>query len=335
MAIAQRPNYCLLLRNNLQALCKIFLALVSLVGALLSPTALAEVETMEIAEANLAGSQRFSFNEPSTFRYGTDEQKATLRSISEQEFSLAHLTQEDQDLLNEALRYSGVEVHHTCVIDRVTSAGIRAFLGRWNPDEHARYHPLHGSKMLNGTEDAQQDEPEWTTIATDFSEYPYPFSEAQVLPKAVPIDLSSIQPKDRSNTSVVFTGYPSRLLVEQVGEDNIVEREDLAVDIEVDLQSRRVLSTALYLPKPVRVHRGISLRELSITYKFENDAVSNRNVLISMHQTMKGRIWLLVRPKLTVDTDLSYVECFAETADQSYLYRSIDAIAALEQGTVD
>lgn len=273
----------------------------------------------------------FSFNEPSTFHRASEQHKATLRSIAESEFSLDHLAQEDQDLLDEALRYSGIEVHHACVIDQHTGANFGAFLGRWAHDRNVRYHPTHGSKNLLDVKGDEGERTGWQKLITDAADYPYPFSESEVLYKVVPIDLSSIQLHDRSDSTATYTGLPSRLLIASVAEDNIVERKDLKVDFTVNLKTKRVTSLTLYLPKPVRVYRGISLRELNITYKFEDDDTSDRNVLVNMNQSMKGRIWLLFRPKLNVQTKLSYVECEEEAVAQSYLYESIDAIRALGQ----
>ena len=278
---------------------------------------------------------KFSFDEPSTFHWANEQQKATLRTIAEAEFSLDHLAQEDQDLLDEALRYSGVEVHHACVIDQNTRAKFRAFFGRWAPDRYVRYHPTRGLKDLKESQDEELIQSEWKRIYTDISEYPYPFSEAQVLSKVVPIDLSSIQLQSRTDTTAQYTGLPSRLLIASVAEDNIVEREDLAIDFSVNLESKRITTLSLYLPKSVRVYRGIRLQTLSIIYEFENDPISNRNVLVSMRQTMKGRIWFLFRPKLSVVSKLSYVKCEDEAVTQSYLYESVDAIRAIGRDSDD
>ena len=274
--------------------------------------------------------KNFSFNQPSSFHWGNEQQKATLRTIADNEFSLDHLAQEDQDLLDEALRYSGVEVHHACVIDQYTTAKVRAFFGRWALDKSVRYHPTLGIKELL---ESQVDDPEqngWKRLFIDVSEYPYPFSEARVLSKVVPIDLSSIQLRIRTDTTAHYMGLPSKLLIASVAEDNIVEREDLTIDFSVNLETKRITTLSLYLPKSVRVYRGIRLQTLSITYEFENDSVSNRNVLASMQQTMKGRTWFLFRPKLSVVSKLKYVECLEEAPSQSYLYESIDVINALD-----
>lgn len=304
--------------------------LVVLSTAVLSLTLISCAQSMVDSDYPQPAYTKFSFNEPSTFHWANEQQKATLRAIAKDEFSLAHLAKEDQDLLDEALRYSGVEVHHACVIDQITRAKFRAFFGRWAPDRHVRYHPTHGFKDLKESQDEELIQSEWKRIYTDISEYPYPFSEAQVLAKVVPVDLSSIQLQSRSDTTAQYTGLPSMLLTTSVAEDNIVEREDLAIDFSVNLETKRITTLTLYLPKSVRVYRGIRLQKLRITYEFENDSISNRNVLASMQQTMKGRIWFLFRPKLFVVSKLKNVECLEEPASQSYLYESIDAIKALD-----
>lgn len=307
--------------------------LVLLSTTAISLTIVSCAQSMVDTEHDQHANNKFSFNEPSTFHWGNEQQKATLRSIADNEFSMDHLAQEDQDLLDEALRYSGVEVHHACVIDQSTRAKFQAFLGRWAHDTKVRYHPTLGSRDLSEPQDDERQQLGWKKLFTEISDYPYPFSEAQVLSKVVPIDLSSIQLEGRSDTTARYTGLPSRLLIASVAEDNIVEREDLSVDFIVDLQSKRVSTLTLYLPKSVRVYRGISLRVLNLTYEFEYEAVSKRNVLVSLHQTMNGRIWLLFRPKLTMQSKLSYVECEEEAVSQSYLYESMDAIRVLEEGS--
>ena len=304
--------------------------LVVLSTAVLSQALVSCAQSMVDSDYPQLAYTKFSFNEPSTFHWANEQQKATLRTIAEAEFSLDHLAQEDQDLLDEALHYSGVEVHHACVIDQNTTAKVRAFFGRWVLDRNVRYHPTLGFKELLDPQVDEREQKGWKKLFSDVSEYPYPFSEAQVLSKVVPIDLSSIQLQSRSDTTAQYTGLPSMLLTASVAEDNIVEREDLAIDFSVNLETKRITTLSLYLPKSVRVYRGIRLQKLSITYEFENDPISNRNVLGSMEQSMKGRIWFLFRPKLSVASKLTYVECLEEAASQSYLYESIDAIKALD-----
>ena len=307
--------------------------LVVLSTAVLSLTLVSCARSMVDSDYPQPAYTKFSFNEPSTFHWANEQQKATLRAIAKDEFSLAHLAKEDQDLLDEALRYSGVEVHHACVIDQITRAKFRAFFGRWAPDRNVRYHPTHGFKDLLDSPIEVQEQTGWKKLFGGFSEYPYPFSEAQVLAKVSPIDLSSIQLQSRSDTTAQYTGLPSMLLTASVAEDNIVEREDLAIDFTVNLETKRITTLTLYLPKSVRVYHGIRLQKLSIEYEFENDPISNRNVLGSMEQSMKGRIWFLFRPKLSVMSKLTYIECLEEAASQSYLYESIDAIQALVQSS--
>lgn len=304
--------------------------LVLLSTTVLSLTIVSCAQSMVDTEYAPSPYKKFSFNQPSSFHWGNEQQKATLRTIADKEFSLDHLAQEDQDLLDEALRYSGVEVHHACVIDQNTAAKVRAFFGRWALDRNVRYHPTLGFKELLDPQVDEREQKGWKKLFSDVSEYPYPFSEAQVLSKVVPIDLSSIQLQSRTDTTAHYTGLPSRLLIASVAEDNIVEREDLAIDFSVNLESKRITTLSLYLPTSVRVYRGIRLQTLSIIYEFENDPISNRNVLARMQQTMKGRIWFLFRPKLSVVSELKYVECLEEAASQSYLYESIDAIKALD-----
>lgn len=304
--------------------------LVVLSTAVLSLTLVSCAQSMVDSEYVQPTFKQFSFNEPSSFHWANEQQKATLRTIAEAEFSLDHLAQEDQDLLDVALRYSGVEVHHACVIDQYTRAKFRAFFSRTATDRNVRYHPTRGFKDLKKSQAEELIHSEWQRIYTDIAEYPYPFSEAQVLVKVVPIDLSSIQLQSRTGTTARYTGLPSMLLTASVAEDNIVEREDLAIDFSVNLETKRITTLTLYLPKSVRVYRGIRLQTLSITYEFENDPISNRNVLTSMQQTMKGRIWFLFRPKLSVVSELKYVECLEEAVSRSYLYESIDAIKALD-----
>ena len=151
--------------------------LVVLSTAVLSLSLVSCAQSMVDSEYVQPTFKKFSFNEPSTFHWANELQKATLRTIAENEFSLDHLAQEDQDLLNEALRYSGVEVHHTCVIDQYTQAKFRAFFGRWAPDRNVRYHPTSGLMDLTKSQDEELIQSDWQRIYTDISDYPYPFSE--------------------------------------------------------------------------------------------------------------------------------------------------------------
>ena len=316
-------------RSNVQFELRHSALLIVLSTVVLSQTLVSCAQSMVDSEYVQPTVKKFSFNEPSSFHWANEQQKATLRTIAEAEFSLDQLAQEDQDLLNEALRYSGVEVHHACVIDQNTRAKFRAFFSRTATDRNVRYHPTRGFKDLKKSQDEELIQSEWKRIYTDISEYPYPFSEAQVLAKVVPIDLSSIQLQSRSDTTAQYTGLPSMLLTASVAEDNIVEREDLAIDFSVNLETKRITTLTLYLPKSVRVYRGTRLQKLSITYEFEDNSISNRNVLASMQQTMKGRIWFLFRPKLSVVSKLQYIECLEEAPNQSYLYESLDSINSL------
>lgn len=275
--------------------------------------------------------EKFSFNDPVTFHFGNEEQKAKLRSIAEEEFSLDHLSKEDQDLLNEALQYSGVEVHKSCVIERSTNGKIRAFLGRWNPEEHMTYHPSLGSKGIAHDEKPKDDElPDWKTVVGDYVEYPYPFSEEMVIPKAIPVNMSTIRLVSRDESEVRFTARPSSLLMAKLSEaDQLVSEEDLAIEFVVDKKSKRISKQSMSLEHPVRVYRGIGIRELSVSYEFAIDPISRRHVMTNMSHTLRGNIWWVVRPSLAIDTDLNYIECLEEPTNRSYLYASMDAIRAL------
>ena len=291
-----------------------------------------ESAEMSISFDHQPNGEMFSFNEPVTFQYATDEQKATLRSIAEEEFSLEHLPQEQQDLLNEALQYSGVEVHKSCVIERSTNGIIWALLRRWSPEENMSYHPTLGSREIPQEEGKGENNepPKWKTVYGDYVEYPYPFSEAMVLPKAIPVNMSTIRLVQEDDSEVSFTAKPSSLLMAKLTEkDRIVSEDDLVIDFVVDRQTKRIRRQSMYLEDSVRVYRGIRIKELSVDYEFAEDPISNRNVLTSMSHTLRGNIWWVVRPRLAIDTGLNYIECLAEPNDRSYLYASMDAIRAL------
>lgn len=319
-------------KHRLIAKVATYCALVALV-ALASCQSMSGSENMEMTNSANQGpkQEKFNFNDPVTFHFGNDAQIAKLRSIAEEEFSLDHLSKEDQELLNEALQYSGVEVHKSCVIERSTNGKIRAFLGRWNPEEHMTYHPSLGSKGISHDEKPKDDElPDWKTIVGDYVEYPYPFSEEMVIPKAIPVNMSTIRLVSRDEFEVHFTARPSSLLMAKLEEtDRIVTEKDLAIDFVIDKMSKRISRQAMYLEHPVRVQRGISISELNVDYEFAIDPISNRHVMTTMSHTLRGNIWWVVRPSLAVDTDLNYLECLEEPNDRSYLYASMDAIQAL------
>ena len=321
------------LKRRLYARAANYIALGSLV-ALASCQSMRGTENMEmsLSSNHQPNGEMFSFNEPVTFQYATDEQKATLRSIAKEEFSLEHLQQEQQDLLNEALQYSGIEVHKSCVIERSTNGKIWALLRRWVPEENVTYHPTLGSKEIPQEEGQgeSKEAPEWKTVHGDYVEYPYPFSEVMVLPKAIPVNMSTIRLVREVDSYVTFSAKPSSLLMAKLSEkDRIVSENDLVIQFVVDKQSKRIKRQSMYLEDSVRVIRGIRIKELSVDYEFEEDPISNRNVLTNMSHTLRGNIWWVVRPRLAIDTGLNYVECLAEPTDQSYLYASMDAIRAL------
>ena len=277
------------------------------------------------AESRLS---KFSFNEPSTFHLANDQQRDYLLSILE-EFSLDHLAESDRKIAKEALRRSGVEVHNGCEIERRSNGSIHAFFRRWRPHEHRFYHPLKGVLNLNKSEDSPDGDPVWQPQNDDLTEFAYPFAEPQVVPKSVPVNLSSMRITSRTDNTIRFTGSPSALLVAKIPDDNIVEIKDLVVDFEVDTSINRVSHLQLRLREPLRVHRGIRLNELTVNFKFGEDSVTGRNVLTHTDQYMQGRLWALFRPQLKIETELTYRSCTGVVPSESYLFESMQAIQRL------
>ena len=154
---------------------------------------------------------RFSYGEPSTFQSGTDEQQNTLRAIAEKEFSLNHLPEKELNLVEEALRKSAIEVQHSCVIEKQGGGTYRAFFNRKDMQEHLRFSPGIGVTDLLVKDTDKPQSPEWKKIEGDYTDYPYPLSDAEGLPKVVPVNLSSIRAVDHSATHISFTAQPSAL----------------------------------------------------------------------------------------------------------------------------
>ena len=279
---------------------------------------------------------RFSYGEPSTFQSGTDAQQNTLRAIGEEEFSLNHLPEEERNLVEEALRKSAIEVQHSCVIEKYGGGTYRAFFNRKDMQEHLRFSPGIGvTDLLTEGKDKPQS-PEWKKIEGDYTDYPYPLSDAEGLPKVVPVNLSSIRAVDHSATHISFTAQPSALLFAGMApKDRILSRQDLAIDFDVDRETVRVTRQSMYIRKPTRVYFGIKITDLVVTYNFDHDPVVDRNVLTNMHHVMKGSIGLVFRPQFSVDTKLTYIECTGEAKNRSYLFESMDAISALAQSSGD
>ena len=202
--------------------------------------------------------------------------------------------------------------------------------------EHLRFSPGIGVTDLLTKDTDKSQSPEWKKIKGDYTDYPYPLSDAEGLPKVVPVNLSSIRAVDHSATHIRFTAQPSALLFAgMTPKDRILSRQDLAIDFEVDRETARVTRLSMYIRKPARVYFGIKITDLVVTYYFDHDPVVERNVLIKMHHLMKGSIGLVFRPQISTDTKLTYTKCTGEAKNSSYLFESIDAISALAQSSGD
>ena len=273
-----------------------------------------------------------SFHDPSTFRFGSEEQKAQLRTIADTEFNLSHLPSAEQALVEEALRFSGIEVENACVVEKKANAKINVFFRRMKQNEHQRFSPRLGVMNLlqdDGEKDAV--DPAWEKIYGSYTEYPYPLGESQVIPKTIPVNLSSITISDRTEEYVRFKAAPSELLFAVLPpKEQILAADDLEVEFDVDPDSARVTRQSLRLKKPKRVYFGIKIRELNVDHEYAYDATADRNVMKSVNHSMRGRIGGLFRPNFDISTSLEYSNCDGVPREQSHLYESIDAIQKLD-----
>lgn len=278
------------------------------------------------------GSSKFSFGEPLTFQYGSADQKRTLREIGEAEFSLAHLEIEHRALVEEALRNSGIEVQSTCAIDMEIQGELGAFFRKYAQHEQKRFDPDKG--VLNLPTDKEKEDgaptPTWQGGLDEYTEYPYPLGDAAVLPKVIPVDLSSIALLSESDDRTRFEARPSALLMSKLlPKDRLFGPEDLVVEFAVNRETRRIETLTLRTKKAKRVYFGIKITALNIEYEFEDDARVGRNVLKRVNHSMRGRIGGVFRPNFNLTTELEYERCESTPQDSSYLYASVDSINAL------
>ena len=275
-------------------------------------------------------SKMFSFGEPESFQAGTDEQKQTLKRIADAEFNLEHLPEYERDLAYEALGKSGIEIQDACAVDMHVAGSLGAFFVRRKHQEQTRFHPEHGVfEVPSDTKEEAQSE-SWKEIEGDYTEYPYPFGDARLIPKVIPVNLSSIQVIDSDEKRVTFDAKPSALLFMKMRpEERILDDDQLRVTFDVDRATRRVTHLTLYLPEGAKVYRGIRITNLEFEFEFEEDKVLDRNVLKRVNHAMKGRIWGLFRPNFSFTTDLSYKDCNGAGNEHSYLVAAIDSIRAL------
>ena len=272
----------------------------------------------------------FSFGEPASFQAGTDAQKQILKDIAASEFSLEHLPEYERDLAYEALGKSGVEVQDACAVDMHVAGSLGAFFVRHKRQESTRFHPDYGVFEVPSETKEETEAEAWKRVAGDYTEYPYPFGDARLIPKVVPVNLSSVRVIDSDETSVTYDAKPSALLFMKMRpEERILDDGQLGVRFEVDRTSRRVTRLTLYLPEGARVYRGIRITNLQFEFEFEEDENLERNVLKRVNHAMKGRIWGLFRPNFSFTTDLSYANCNGARNENSYLVAAIDSIQAL------
>ena len=273
---------------------------------------------------------QFSFGIPATFKYGSEEEKRTLKDIAESEFSLEHLPEYERELAYEALGKSGIEVQDACAVDMHVAGSLGAFFVRHKRQEQTRFHPEHGVFEVPSDTKKETESGSWQKIAGDYTEYPYPFGDARLIPKVIPVNLSSVQVIDSDETHVTYDAKPSALLFMKMRpEERILDDDQLGIRFEVDRATRRVTSLTLYLPEGARVYRGIRITYLEFEFEFEEDEALDRNVLKRVNHAMKGRIWGLFRPNFSFTTDLSYADCNGARNEHSYLVAAIDSIRTL------
>ena len=233
--------------------------------------------------------------------------------------------------MSEALDRSGIEVQDSCRVDMDAAGSLGAFFIRRKHQENTRFHPNLGVFETPSKKREDVESTGWKEIRGDYTEYPYPFGDARLIPKVVPVNLSSISVVDRDEESVKFVAKPSALFFAKMRpEERILTSEQLRVELDVDRHSRRMTRLTLFLPEGVRVYRGIRITSLKFEYEFEDDHMVERNVLKRVNHAMRGRIGGVFRPNFTFTTDLSYNDCVGTRDEHSYLYAAIDSIRALQ-----
>lgn len=303
---------------------------VVVLGLLLTSVQCWSAEATESVSKMRDISGMFSFGDPSSFQYGSDEEKQVLQDIAESEFSVEHLPEYERDLVSEALDRSGIEVQDSCRVDMDAAGSLGAFFIRRSHQENTRFDPNLGVFETPSKKSKNVESTEWKKVSGDYTEYPYPFGDARLIPKVVPVNLSSISVVDRDEESVNFVARPSALFFAKMPpEERILTSEQLRVELDVDRNSRRMTRLTLFLPDSVRVYRGIKITNLKFEYEFEDDRTVERNVLKRVNHAMKGRIGGVFRPNFSFTTDLSYNDCVGTRDEHSYLYAAIDSIRAL------
>lgn len=279
---------------------------------------------------------KFSFLDPDSYYFADEQQKSVLKDIYQTEFDLDHLPIADQELLTEALGKSGVEVQSTCKVHKETTGELKAFFRRHHEHAKVNYFPAEPGKLpsmqvyeAEGSPHITQNQ-EYQPIVGDTADYPYPLSEANVVIKLIPINLSSIEQTERTDSVVRFKAYPSKILYAKLREeDQLWDLVDTKVEFEVDLARKRLNWLEFQLRKPVKVYSFIRVSAFRLRYEFEDNEVVDRNVVKSVEHHMKGRLALVFQPNFDFTNVLTYESCIAPPPTESYLTRAMGAIANL------
>ena len=318
--------------HNIRALIRMVFTLFALVPIVQTSTAgdILDEQLMSDDESN------FSFLDPDSFRFADEQERSVLEDIFRTEFTLDHLPSVDQELLTEALGKSGVEVQSSCTVHKSTVGHTKAFFRRWEENSKVRYEPaksdkpasMHVHKAVGSPHVTQSPDPQ--PIVGDTADYPYPLSEANVVIKVIPVNLSSIVEIERTESEVRFEAYPSRILYAGLREEDRLWDEVAAkVEFGIDLDRQRLNWLELNLQKPVKAYPFIRISEFRLRYEFEDNQVVGRNVVKSVEHHMMGRLALVFRPRFDFLNELSYESCVATPPTESYLSRAMDAMASL------
>jgi len=223
----------------------------------------------------------------SIYLFGTTVNQVLPIHDTDTESNFEHLSLFEQELINEALNNSGVELNSNCESQVNSKGQLAAFFK---------------------TRDVEDSSDEFQPVNY---RYPYPFSEEQGIAKTIPIDLNTVLKKSKlTEGQITYTAHPSDLLYEGMSEeDKLLDLEDLSVEFTIDLDTRLLKSMELRLIKPTKVYFGIKIRELQMDYSFDYVAEVGSNVVTSFSHKMKGRLWVVFNPWFEVTERYSYSEC--------------------------
>ena len=176
------------------------------------------------------------------------------------------------------------------------------------------------SYLAEGSDEAES---KWQKVSDDYTEYPYPLGEARLIPKVIPVNLSTISVAERDDAQILFKAKPSALLFEKMRpEDRLLTAEQLDVEFSVDRSTERISRLSLLLSEKAKVHWAVRITDLRFDFEFEDDPSVGRNVLKRVQHYMRGRVGWVFRPNFSLTTDLEYGSCSRTPSDSSYLYAS-------------